>query len=404
MKQKKIILVDGNNFFASCEQLVNPDLTGKPICVLSNNDGCVIARSQEAKQIGVPMGIPYFMAKKSFPQVIYLSSDFALYHDISERMMRILKNYSDLIDVYSIDEAFLDISGTNIVFKLSYIEIAKKIKKDIENHIGINVSVGLAPSVVLAKTANYKAKKLSGIYEINKNSLYNELQQIPVEEIWGVGKNISKTLRKYGIFYANQIILEDDKFIKFVLGKKGLELKYELSGFSIIPITGIEQKPKSIQRTRAFPEFSSNKEYIKTEIMMHLHNVCKKLRHYELEAGYISVMLRTKDFKVIYAGENLQKMSNNEIELTKIIKNLFNKIFNSGITYRSSGVWASNLNDTKKIQLSLFYEKQNSKESKISSVLDKLEDKFGKGILSVGQIGIKDIAKYHSQKAPQRPF
>ncbi len=399
MDNKKIILADGNNFFASCEQAVNPSLKGKPLCVLSNNDGCIIARSNEAKQLGIKMGMPYFMAKKAFPKAIYKSSNFALYHDMSQRMMQRLSGYSDLIDIYSIDEAFLDITGMDRVFKTSYKNLITEIKKDIETHIGLSISIGLASSVILAKAANHKAKKSTGIYIIEQNEIMNELNEIPVEEIWGIGKNTARKLRSYGIFYAADILKKDDNFYRNILGKKGLELKYELSGLSVIPVTGIEKKPKSIQRTRAFPEFSDNKDYIQTEIMMHLHNVCKKLRENNLETGAISVMLRTKDFKVIYFGDTTVNPTSSEIELTKKVNELFNKIYKKGIVYRSSGVWAANLQDIQKQQLSLFKNPQREKGEKISSVIDKIENKFGKGTLAVGKTGIKNIMENHKYKS-----
>ena len=150
MKQKTIVHVDGNNFFASCEILMNPALNGSAVCVLSNNDGCVVARSYEAKKLGVPMGIPYFMAKNQFKDVVYLSADFSLYQEISSRLMQFLYRYSDKIDIYSIDEAFIDATRVENVFGISKKELAEKIKTDIEREIGISVSVGVAPTKMLA--------------------------------------------------------------------------------------------------------------------------------------------------------------------------------------------------------------------------------------------------------------
>ncbi|MBQ4122532.1 Y-family DNA polymerase [bacterium] len=399
MNEKKIILVDGNNFFASCEQVFDASLRNKPLCILSNNDGCIIARSNEAKRLGIKMGMPYFMAKKEFPNAIYKSSNFTLYHEMSQRMMQLLSKYSDLIDIYSIDEAFLDITGMDKIFKKSYQNLIKEIKQDIEKNIGLSVSIGLAPTAILAKTANHIAKKSAGVYIIEKNMISNELQNLPVEEIWGVGKNIARKLRSYGIFYGIDILKKEDNFYRTILGKKGLELKYELMGESVIPITGIIQKPKSIQRTRAFPEFSANKEYIKTEIMLHLHNLCKKLRSNNLETGAISVMLRTKDFKIVYFGDSVLNPTNSELTLSEIVNKLFNIIYKEGIVYRSAGIWASNLVDIQKQQLSLFERNEDKKNKKISEVIDKLESKYGKGTLSIGRTGLKSIMEKHKYKS-----
>ncbi len=398
MKEKTILHIDANNFFVSCELLMNPSLRGKSVCVLSNNDGCVVSRSYEAKKIGIPMGIPYFMARVQFKDTIFLSANFTLYHELSARLMQMLYNYSDKVDVYSIDEAFLDVSEIDLFFNLPFLEVAKKIKSDIESNLGVSVSVGISSSKMLAKLATHKAKMGQGTYVIEKNKIHSELERVKIEELWGVGKNISRTLKSYGIFYANQILEKEDNFYRTVFGKKGVELKYELSGISVIPLTGIALKPKSIQKTRAFPSFSDDKSYIRTEIMMHLHNVCKKLRHYNLKTSVISVMLRTKDFRVLYMDEKLDCYTNSELLLAKTVEKLFNSIFKTDIIYRSSGVMAFNLSDTTDYQLNLFENKHAKKCERIAKVLDKIEDKYGAGVLLQGDNGIKSIQEKHRRK------
>ncbi len=392
-----VALVDGNNFFASCEVLKNPALKGKAVCVLSNNDGCVIARSNEAKKLGIKMGIPYFIAKKQFPQAVYLSADFSFYQNLSARMMKYLENYSDKIDVYSIDEAFIDVTGINKVLKTDFRTLALKIKNDIESNIGASVSIGIANSKILAKIATHKAKLSDGAYYIEKEFIKEELKGIPVEEIWGVGRNISRSLRAYGIFYANEILEKEDKFFKTKYGKKGLELKYELMGISVIPLTGVSEKPKSIQRTRAFPKFSSDKNYIKEELDLHLHNVCKKLRENNLETLLIGVMLRTKDFHTFYKCIKLEYPANSEFILKPVIIKLFNEIFKENTIYRSSGIYAGILEDTCKFQMNLFSLFSYSKEKTLSNMIDKVEFKHGKGALAIGSTGIKTIRNSHKR-------
>ena len=404
MKNKVIALIDGNNFFVSCEVLMNPSLIGKPVCVLSNNDGCVISRSYEAKRLGIKMGQPYFLAKQDFPNAIYLSANFSIYHELSQRMFEMLTNYSDKIDVYSIDEAFIDITGLDKVLKLSYEEIAKQIKTDIETNIGVSVSVGIANSKTLAKLATHKAKSLSGSYVIHKNKIEEEIENIPTSEIWGIGRNIERSLKSYGIFTANEIILKDDNFYKTIYGKKGLELKYELMGESVITLTGIIEKPKSIQRTRAFPNFSKDEKYIMAELELHLHSVCKKLRDYNLQTKVVCVMLRTKEFRVFVLQEQLDFATNSELLLTPIVKNLFHKMYNKELIYRSSGVYACNLIEDEKLQLSFFQNKNKEKKENLSKVIDKIENKYGKGQISVGQTGIKSIMEKHKREKRHRPF
>ena len=319
-------------------------------------------------------------------------------------MMKLISGYSDKMDVYSIDEAFLDITGLDKVLKLSFKEIAIKIKQDIESHIGVSVSVGIANSKVLAKLATHKAKNKNGIYVIDQNNIKNELQNIPVEEVWGVGKNIARSLRKYGIFYADEILLKDDNFYKVNYGKKGLELKYELMGISVIPLTGIKEKPKSIQRTRAFPEFSRNKRYITTELEMHLHNICKKLRMNNQKTSLIYVMLRTKDFRVFVKDKKLDVATDSEFILKKTVIELFESIFNEEIVYRSSGIYAAELQDTEKVQLPLFEQISHKKGEEVSFVIDKIEGLYGRGSISLGYSGIKDIQEKHKRKMQFRPF
>ncbi len=402
MKQKTIVHVDGNNFFASCEIMMNPALKGRAVCVLSNNDGCVIARSYEAKKMGIQMGIPFFMAKKQFNNVVYLSANFSLYHDISSRMMQLLYRYTDKVDIYSIDEAFLDVTGFEKSFSISSKEFAERIKNDIETEIGLSVSVGLAPTKMLAKLATHKAKSLNGFYVIERDLIEKELENVPTEEIWGIGKNIARSLRKYGIFYASEILLKEDAFYRDNFGKKGVELKYELSGISVIPLTGEMENPKSIQRTKAFPEFSSDENYIKSEIRIHLHNVCKKLRERNLVTSNIALMLRTKDFRVLYSDVKLEDVTNSELVLSEKVFKLFDKIFKKDILYRSSGILAFSLQDNQKTQLSLFKDEKIEKGERLSKVIDKMEEKYGRGTLLAGDIGIKSIMNKHKRELKHR--
>lgn len=384
--RKEIALVDCNNFFVGCEQLMNPDLREKPVCVLGNNNGCVLARSNEAKKLGVTMGMPYFMAKKQFPNVIYLSSNMSLYHDVSLRLQKFLNNYSPSVEVYSIDEAFLDLSGLDKVFKMSYEELILKIKNDIQNEIGISVSVGLANSKVLAKVATDKAKMSDGIYRIKYENIRSDLKSLPIEKIWGIGKNTANELKKYGIFTALDIISHEDSFYKRTLGKRGLELKYELSGESVIKVLNDSVAPKSIQRTSSFPEFTSDKSYIKNSLYKHLHSVCRKMRNLNLAALTVVVMLRTKDFRVFTLKADLERPVNSEYFLNKKVDALLDKIYDPVIIYRSSGIFVERLEDCSNSQLLLFNSNDDLKADKISMVWDRIERKYGRNIFGVGLV------------------
>ena len=379
----EIALVDCDSFFVSCEQLINPSLLNKPVCVMSNNDGCVVARSREAKAIGIKMGMPVFMAKKEFPQAVYLSGNMSLYGDISERVMKTLKEYSPLIEVYSIDEAFVDLTGLRKMYKKDYLEIAKEIREGIKEKVGVPVSVGVSSTKVLAKLASEKAKKSDGVYRIGFRDITDELKTTDIYEIWGIGKNTTALLNKYGIRTAYRFTLIEDSKIAKLLGKKGIELKKELMGESVYSVTDKYISPKSIQKTSSFAKFTSDESYITNSLNYHAHRACKKLRSLNLKTKIVGVMLRTKDFKVYYQKIQLIQPTSFEFDIHEAIKIIFADMFIPDIIYRSSGIIFEDL--TEQTQLSLFSSVQkNEKAENLTSVWDRLENKYGRGILFTG--------------------
>ncbi|MCB1081494.1 MAG: Y-family DNA polymerase, partial [Chlamydiia bacterium] len=222
MRSMLVALIDCNNFYASCEQVFNPTYQKRPLVVLSNNDGCIIARSKEARALGIPMGAPAFAYKSLFLQhrVIVLSSNFALYGDMSHRVMETLKTFDLPLEMYSIDEAFLSLPEENCV------ELGKEIQKRVKKWTGLSISVGIAPTKTLAKVANHAAKKGSGVV------LYQEglLENLPVGEIWGIGHRTRKKLLSHGIRYAHELIKRHDPWIKKELSITGLRTVWELRG------------------------------------------------------------------------------------------------------------------------------------------------------------------------------
>jgi nucleotidyltransferase/DNA polymerase involved in DNA repair len=379
----EIALVDCDSFFVSCEQLMNPELLNKPVCVASNNDGCVIARSKEAKTLGIKMGMPVFMAKKEFPQGIYLSGNMSLYGEISDRVMATLKEYSPVIEVYSIDEAFIDLTGLRKMYRKNYLEIAKEIRSGVIQKVGVPVSIGVSSTKVLAKLASEKAKKSDGVYRIGFRDITDELKNTEVSQIWGIGKNTTALLNKYGIRTAYQFTLIEEARMTKLLGKKGLELKKELMGESILPVSDKYTAPKSIQKTSSFAKFTSDESYIRNSLNYHAHRACKKLRSLNLKTRTVGLMLRTKDFKVYYQKAQLIQLTDFEFDIQEAIKIIFADIFIPNIIYRSSGIIFEDL--AEQTQLSLFSSVQNNiKAEKITSVWDKLEDKYGRGVIYTG--------------------
>ncbi len=383
----EIALVDCNNFFVSCEQLMNPSLLNRAVCVLSNNDGCVIARSKEAKELGITMGMPFFIAKKQFENVIYISRNFGLYHDISNRIMLKLQSLTPDVEQYSIDEAFLDLTGLKKLYRCSYEEIILRIKKEIMDEIGVPVSIGLAPTKTLAKLACEKAKKhkeFNGVFRIRRRDIDEILKKTPIEQIWGVGKNTAALFHKYGIYKGNEIMKQNDFWLKKIWGKRGLELKMELSGESAYPVESKIEQPKSIQKTSAFAKFTNDKKYIKDSLRYHTHQICAKLRKLGLQTEIIFVMLRTKDFQVFTEKVVLPDPTDSEFLINQYAEQLLEKLYSPSFIYRASGIFAEKLSEKSASQLFLFEDEKTKKAKKLSELWDNLETKYGRNSFRIG--------------------
>lgn len=381
---KKILaLADCNNFFVSCEILKNPNLKGKAVCVLSNCDGCVISRSKEAKMLGVPMGYPLFKAKEEFPNVVYLSSDMKFYHEMSNRVRKILKDFSPVVEVCSIDEAFLDVTGLDKVYDVEgYEQLAKILSANILENTGLPVSVGIANSKILCKIATDKAKKGTFYYYIPFENIEEEISGYSVEKIWGIGRNTASLLKGHGLYTADDILKKDKEFFEHYMGKRGLELKFGLAGEDTMPVSSEEAKPKSIQKTESFRQVTNDKELLKGSILEHLHNACRKMRKYGLLTSEVTVMLRTKDFRILSVTDRVKLPTNAEYLLNEKVVELFEQIYFKNLLYRSSGVYVGDFSEESTKQLSLL--DNTDKYDSISHIWDKIESKHGRGVFSVG--------------------
>jgi len=386
MGRNIIALVDCDSFFVCCEQKMIPELKGKPVSVISNKEGCVISRSKEAKKLGIRMGEPLFMARKEHPDGIYIVANHELYADISKQVMSLLREISPLVEVYSIDEAFVDLTGLRRLYKMEYVDIAAFIRTKIKEQLDINVSIGLSSSKSLAKLASDKAKtKDCGVYIINPRFAVEELKKTAIEEVWGIGQNLTRYFHKSGIITAYELVSQSDEWLDKTIGIRAREMKHELLGETISPVSNKIKLPKSIQNTSALGTFTSNINFIKDAINYHIHRGCTKLRSLEAKCSVVSVMLRTKDFKVYVGKKALQKPTCYEWEISDIAAALLSKIYNPSYLYRSTGVMLDNITLDNAEQLFLFANKEEeSKNEKLAQCLDKLEFKFGKNVVKTG--------------------
>lgn len=378
-----IALADCDCFFVSAERAFNPRLDGRAVAVLSNNDGCVISRSREAKALGLKMGEPYFMAKKRLPQVLYVRANHDLYRSISAKVMAKFKSFTPDVEVCSVDEAYLDLTGTKLLYRQNYIKTAQMIRQAVWDELHIPVSIGLSTTKTLAKLASDKAKNAGGVFAIGSAERNKILTQTLIADVSGVGRKLLLKMREECIFTALDFVMRPDYWVKARFGTYGADLKAELSGIPLFKVEPDDKAPLSIQQTSALREFSSDIAVLKTDLCRHIHTACRKARSEGAKAAAIEVMLRTKDFKVVTARAKLDFASNQETEITPPALRLLTQLFTPAVVWRSTGITLTGLVYGEREQLDLFQPAKKS-DDRLGSILDELEEKFGKNIVHLG--------------------
>ena len=390
--QKYIALIDCDSFFVSCERRLNPELNGLPVSVVSGERGCVISRSREAKMLGVPMGIPLFQAVERYPDCIYITANHHAYTKISKQVMDILKSFSPNVEVYSIDEAFVDFTGLTKLYKKNYYKLAKDLQDKIMAEASIPVSIGVSRTKTLAKLASDKSKRTrKHICLAGRARITELLSHTEIQEVWGVGRKLGVKLRGLGVRTALDYVEKEDEWIKKRFGKNGLAIKAELSAIMVSPISNETEKPKSISDTKSFLEFSSDLKFLKNELSIHIHEVCSRLRKIECKAGTIGVILKTKDFQTLYNKTRLKFMTDFEFDISKEAFLLLEEMYKPDVLYRSIGIVLEDFNSCEEEQLQLFNDNiKKEQNEKLGKSLDKLEKKFGRNIVRTGFVN-KDI-------------
>ena len=383
MMKHYIALADCDCFFVSAERAFNPRLDGRAVAVLSNNDGCVISRSREAKALGLKMGEPYFMAKKRLPQVLYVRANHDLYRSISAKVMAKFKSFTPDVEVCSVDEAYLDLTGTKLLYRQNYIKTAQMIRQAVWDELHIPVSIGLSTTKTLAKLASDKAKNTGGVFAIGSAERNKILAQTLIADVSGVGRKLLLKMREECIFTALDFVMRPDYWVKARFGTHGADLKAELSGIPLFKVEPDDKAPLSIQQTSALREFSSDIAVLKTDLCRHIHTACRKARSEGAKAAAIEVMLRTKDFKVVTARAKLDFANNQETEITPPALRLLTQLFTPAVVWRSTGITLTGLVYGEREQLDLFQPAKKS-DDRLGSILDKLEEKFGKNIVHLG--------------------
>ena len=338
------------------------------------------------------MGMPYFQIEGQMKKAVFINANHELYCQISEKVMDVLKSFSPKVEIYSIDEAFVELTGLERLYKKNYLEIAQMIRQEVLDKVDIPVSIGVSSSKSLAKLASDKAKKADeGVFLVGSRKIIPLLEKTSIDEIWGIGKNLSIMLRKHGILTAYELISQDDLWLNKQIGIRGLEMKHELLGEMVSPVSNEIKLPKSIQKTSALAKFSSDKNYLKNSLNYHIHRACVKLRKINAKCKGVSIFLRTKDFKVYCEKKVLNVSTDFELEISDIVFELLEKMYNSNILYRSTGVILDTFVFNNEAQMSLFSDNVvDERKEKLSKCFDKLEQRFGKDIIQTGFIK-KDI-------------
>ncbi len=403
-------LIDCNNFYASCERVFRPDLIGRPIVVLSNNDGCVIARSNEAKALGVPMGAAAFEYNQMFKtnNVQVFSANFALYGDMSQRVMEILSDYSPDIEIYSIDEAFLKLIGFEH-FNLQ--DYGNEMRYKVTKWTGIPISVGIAPTKALAKVANRIAKKYptqtNGVYIIeNEEQRVKALKWLKVADIWGIGQQHAKLLNANKIFTAFNFTQLDDAWVKKHLAIVGLRLKHDLQGIKTLDLEETQAK-KTIATTRSFATNYAKLEELQERITTFAVLCAEKLRKQHSCCNSLMVFIYTNRFRKElpqYSRNIVIKLpfpTNSNIELAKFANLALQRIFKSGYAYKKAGVIVQDFTPETNTQLNVF-ENSNQKHVPLMQAIDKLNAMYGQQKIKLGSQDTKLVWKMKQEKLSPR--
>jgi DNA polymerase V len=397
---KLIALVDCNSFYCSCERIFRPDLINKPVVVLSNNDGCAISRTTEAKALGIEMGAPYFKIKKycELKKIHIFSTNFSLYTDISRRVMNIIIEESPSAEVYSVDEAFIDVSGIKDIE-----EFSKRLKEKIYKKTKIPVSIGVGPTKALAKIANNlakKSKKSKGIVILKEKRLQDvALARTPVEKIWGIGRANSEKMNRLGIKTAKDFRdYKNTKLIQKIFTKVGLQLQEELKGEIRFGLDYDITKKKEIMCSRTFGSTVNTKKDLKESVANYVSDVAKKIRDQGSLCTKITVFARTNPHNeevpqyYMHGEKKLTNPTSNTFKLIEHALEIVELGYREGYAYKKAGVRISNFYGEKEYQIDLFEEQESEEEKKLMHVMDKLNNYNGNGTIKSLACGLNNDA------------
>tara|TARA_B100000212_G_scaffold83976_1_gene60907 strand:+ start:30055 stop:31329 length:1275 start_codon:yes stop_codon:yes gene_type:complete len=390
-----IALIDCNNFYASCERVFNPKLKNKPIVVLSNNDGCIIARSNEAKNLGIKMGEPLFKCKSIIKsnKVNIFSSNYTLYADMSNRVMNIIKDQFLNTEIYSIDEAFISFNGKSINdIEDKFVNLRRKIYK----WTGIPVSIGISSTKTLAKVANKIAKKESGVFFISSHDSKEKiLKELPIGSVWGIGRKLEQRFLAMGILNAYQLSKMDNKNIRKITNINILRTAMELNGVNCIDIDTSPISKKQITTSRAFSKNITELKYLEEAVSLYVSRAAEKLRFQKSKCYIITVALSTNRFdrqnihKFLLNSHSFNSSTNSTSKLISAAKKILKNIYQSGLFYKKAYVFLSGLENSESKQYTFSDDiMMIKKDDNLMKTFDKINKSFGSDTIKYANTGI----------------
>lgn len=381
---RAIIHVDADSFFASCEQSLHPELRGKPV-ITGKERGIASAVSKEAKKLGIKRGMSIKEIREICPGILHLPSDYETYSLFSKRMFEVVRRYTNVVEEYSIDECFAEISGLRRPLRMTYSEIATKIKHDLELELGMTFSLGLAPSKVVAKLGS-KWNKPSGLVIISGKQLHTFLKEVPIQDVWGIGEQTTKHMQGFGIKTALDFTRRDWNWVKDKFTKPHQEIWNELRGNAVLELETEEKHDyKSISKTKTFTPPTNNLQYILAQLSKNTENACIKARRHKLAAKRVFFLLRTQDYKHYGYELKLSRPTNLPGEIVSVIADHIKYVYQPDTLYRLTGVVLADLTEDTIRQADLFGDVLRiEKVRAIYEQLDLLSEKFGKHTVYLG--------------------
>lgn len=380
-------LLDCNNFFVSCERLFRPDLKSTPVVVLSSNDGCIVARSKEIKDKGIPMGVPYFQVKDTLKDIgaVTFSSHFALYRDISRRVFEVMSRELGEVEQYSIDEAFFTLKGNgeDVMTKIT------ELKDIVEREVGVPVSIGVATSKTAAKYASSVSKKTGGLFVYTAAEHEPSMHGTKLSEIWGIGLRSALSYKQHGILTVGDLLKQERRQVKSLFGVFGERLWLELQGIPAVGNGRQHGSQQSILSSRSFKETTNDKAVLKDAVAYHVRHAAEDLRSMKLKTSSIQVMLSTSrhgDYFMQGGFESvmLEAPTSDSFVLLKAADMLVDRIYKPDVPYKKAGILLQHFSPQTVQQLNMFEDETVAKTSTLMPVMDALNKKSGSAVLLLG--------------------